>query len=81
MVAQIAAFDELTDWLVAGMAPEKVAGYRVSEKVQHRFDALLELEKGGRISPAEREELDSLLVIHRILYLAKIKVGKLAVAA
>lgn len=80
MVAQIAAYEEITDLMVSA-APERVAQYRVSEKLQRRYDELVAREKEGKINDIEREELDTILIINHILYLAKIKALRLSAAA
>ncbi len=71
------AFEEITDLLVS-VSPDKVVDYRASEKLQSRYDELAAKGKAGLLSVPEQEELDSILLINHILYLAKIKAMRLA---
>lgn len=77
MAAAMVAFDEITDLLVS-VSPEKLVNYRASDSLQQRYDELAEKGKDGLLSDVEKEELDSILLINRILYLAKIKAIRLA---
>ncbi len=76
MAAAMVAFDEITDLLVS-ISPEKLVNYRASENLQRRYEELVEKGKEGLISDVEKEELDAILLINRILYLAKIKALRL----
>ena len=77
MATAMIAFDEITDLLVS-VSPEKLVNYQASENLQRRYEELVSKEKEGMISDIEKEELDDILLINRILYLAKIKALGLA---
>jgi len=77
MATEMVAFDEITDLLVS-VSPEKLVDYRASENFQRRYEELAEKSKAGLISDGEKEELNSILFINRILYLAKVKALRLA---
>ena len=77
MAAAMVAIDEITDLLVS-VSPEKMVNYRASENLQRRYEELAGRGKEGILSDIEKEELDTILLINRILYLAKIKALRFA---
>ncbi len=77
MAAAMVAIDEITDLLVS-VSPEKMVNYRASENLQRRYEELAGRGKEGTLSDLEKEELDTILLINRILYLAKIKALRFA---
>ncbi len=77
MATAMVAFDEITDLLVS-ISPEKLVNYRASDNLQQRYEELVGKAKEGLLSTVEQEELDTILVINQILYLAKVKALRLA---
>jgi len=63
-------FDDLINLLVE-TAPEKVLGFRASEKTVKRLYALIEKEKEGGLSPDEKEELERYLMEEDLIIIAK----------
>ena len=64
-------FDELAD-LLASMDPEKVIGFKTSEKSQFRLNALLEKNKQSEgLSSSEQQEMEHFMLLEHIVSLAK----------
>ncbi|CAN5588102.1 hypothetical protein BH10ACI1_BH10ACI1_08880 [soil metagenome] len=67
----VKAYEEVIDFIAAGTTPQNVIDFRPSEAAQERVENLLELEKDGELSAAERSELDNYLQIEHLMRLAK----------
>ena len=65
------AYDEVVDFIAAGTTPQNVIAFRPSEESQARVNDLLEREKSGVATTAERTELDHYLQIEHLMRLAK----------
>ncbi len=63
-------YDDLAEFF-AGLAPEKVLAFQPSERLQDRMSALLEKKQKTELSTSEKEELDHLFNLERIIRLAK----------
>ena len=70
MVAKSNVYDEIANFM-AGMNPEKVLAFKPSKANQARLDTLLDKQKSSGITPDEKNELEHLLIINRIIGLAK----------
>jgi hypothetical protein len=64
------AYDEVADF-IAKMNPSNVIKFKPSAKNQKRFDFLLEKHKETELSNEEKSELEHLLILNRIIGLAK----------
>jgi hypothetical protein len=62
---------EIIDFIAAGATPERVAHFRPSPEAQHRVAELIEREREGGLSPAEKAELDHFEELEHILRMAK----------
>ncbi|HMS40099.1 MAG TPA: hypothetical protein PKE69_07740 [Pyrinomonadaceae bacterium] len=67
----IKAYEEVVDFIAAGTTPQNVIAFRPSEAAQNRVEDLLEREKGGDLSPAEKSELEHYLQLEHLMRLAK----------
>ena len=68
--AAILIYDDLAEFF-AGLAPEKVLAFQPSGRLQDRMSSLLDKKKESELSPKEKEELDHLFNLERIIRLAK----------
>jgi hypothetical protein len=64
-------YAELIDFIAAGTTPPNVIDFRPSEAAQARVEDLLEREKDGELSSAEKSELDHYLQIEHLMRPAK----------
>ena len=64
------AYEEIIDFLAAGITSQSLVQFQVSESVKERVADLIFREKKEGISP---DELDHYLVIEHLLRLAKIR--------
>ncbi len=69
MTAQL-AYDHVADF-IAAMNPAKILELRAPESMRLRLEELIEQEKDGRLSSAEKDELDHYIVLERLIRLAK----------
>jgi len=67
----VKAYEEVIDFIAAGTTPQNVIDFRPSEEAQARVEDLLEREKDGTLSSAEKSELDHYLQIEHLMRLAK----------
>jgi hypothetical protein len=67
----VKAYEEVVNFIAAGTDPRKTIAFRPSEDVRNRVADLIERERGGDVSPAERSELDHYLQLEHIMRLAK----------
>ncbi len=81
MLRQANAYDEMAHLMVSGMDPERLISYEIPEYLVERYQILVDMEKAGAISPAEKSELDSLLMINHVISLAKLMAMKKLAAA
>ena len=65
------AYDEAIEFLAGGMTAEELVAFRPSEGASERFEWLIRKEKSEGLLPDEREELDRVMEIERVLSLAK----------
>lgn len=65
------AYEEIIDFLAAGITSQSLVQFQVSESVKERVADLIFREKNKGISPDEKLELDHYLVIEHLLRLAK----------
>jgi hypothetical protein len=67
------AYEPFLVYLAERASPEEILGYRASPAQQTRFEALMERSKAGEISLQEREELEHLVRVDRLVTLLKTK--------
>ena len=69
MTAQL-AYDHVADF-IATLNPAKILELRAPESMRERLEHLIEREKDGLLTLAEKDELDHYLVLERLIRLAK----------
>ncbi len=65
------AYDEAIEFLARGMTPEDLLAFKPSPEASERFEHLIRKEKIEGLLPEEREELDRVMEVERVLTLAK----------
>lgn len=71
--AQPTVQDVVTDFLSSAPSLEAIADYRLPDEVQSRAHELLEMNRTGSLSPADRAEMDAFRQIDHLLTLVKAK--------
>jgi hypothetical protein len=64
-------YDEVIDFIASGPSPNAVASFQLSDAVNHRAESLVQREKRGELTAAEKSELDHYLELEHIMRLAK----------
>jgi hypothetical protein len=67
----VPSYLEMIEFIAAGTTPQSVAEYRPSQGAQQRIEELIECEKNGHLSPAEKSELDHFMELEHIMRMAK----------
>jgi hypothetical protein len=67
----VKAYEEVIDFIAAGTTPQNVIAFHPSQAAQERVEDLLQREKEGELSPAEKSELDHYLQLEHLMRLAK----------
>ena len=65
--------DEVLTFLLSSPTPEQIAAFRASEAAQDRLRHLLEANRMGTLTQAERAELDDACNINHLFKLLKAK--------
>lgn len=65
--------DVVTDFLGSAPTLEEIAAYRLPDDLQARAQALLDKNRAGTLSEAERAEIDAFRQIDHLLTLIKAK--------
>jgi hypothetical protein len=81
MTRHINAFDEIASFMVSGMDAERLIAYEIPVSLIERYEVLVEKEKNEKITPEEKGELDSLLMINHVISMAKLMAMKKLAAA
>ena len=68
--------DEISTF-IAGINPEKVVNFKPSPAHQQRLDSLLEKQRQTPLTAEEKSEVEQLLIINRIVGLAKARAIKM----
>jgi len=63
-------YHELVDF-IARSDPQRILAFRLSAKTSQRVEALIDREKNSRLTPREKEELDTYMQLSRIIMLAQ----------
>ena len=66
-------YDEIIDFIAGGTTPESVIAFQLSETAKERLQDLIEGTKTEGLSPEERKELETFLVLEHIMRMAKAK--------
>jgi hypothetical protein len=67
----VKAYEEVVNFIAAGTDPRKTIAFRPSEDVRNRVADLIERERAGDVSSAEKSELDHYLQLEHLMRLAK----------
>ncbi len=81
MADNFSIYDEIAEFMAAGMNPEKVIAFKPSKANQQRLDLLLDKQKMGGLTPEEKSEIEHYLIINRIIGLAKARAYTMITAA
>jgi hypothetical protein len=65
------AYEEIINFLAAGVTSQSLIEFQVSETVKERVSDLIFREKNDGISSDEKAELDHYLILEHLLRLAK----------
>jgi hypothetical protein len=75
-VAQITLFDEIAEFFTSSPTLEQITQYYLSEGADERISYLLELNRNGKLSEGEAQELDQYLVIESLMQRVKIRASQ-----
>ena len=67
------AYEEIINFLAAGITSQSLVEFQVSETVKERVSDLIFREKTDGISSEEKSELDHYLILEQLIRLAKVK--------
>ncbi len=67
----MSAYEEIVDFIAAGPSTGEVASFQASAGLKARVAELLELEKSGTATKADKAELDHYLELEHLMRLAK----------
>ena len=67
----VRAYDEVVDFLAAGVTPGSLVAFRPSEATRARVAELIGREKNDGLSPEETAELDDYMQLEHLMRLAK----------
>lgn len=81
MLRSMSAYDEMANLMVTGIKLEQLIEYEMPTHLIERYEALVEQEKNESLTPKEKSELDSLLMINQVISLAKLMAMKKLAAA
>lgn len=65
--------DEVLSFLLSSPNPQQILAFRASDAAQQRLQTLLAANRDGRLSPAERAELDEASQLNHFMMLLKAK--------
>jgi O-succinylbenzoate synthase len=65
------AYEEVVEFIAAGVSSDDVATFRPSEAARQRVTELVEREKSSGLNAEERSELENYLHLEHIMRLAK----------
>ena len=71
-------YEEIVDFITARIAPEDMANWTPSEEARAEVWRLLQAEKDGALSDAERAELNHYLELEHLMRLARAKANQRA---
>ncbi len=65
------AYDDVIEFLAGGMTAQELVAFKPSAAASERFEWLIQKEKEEGLLPDERDELDRVMEIERVLSMAK----------
>jgi hypothetical protein len=75
-VVRSAIFDEILEFIVSTPTLEEMLDFRPSQDANQRIEMLLEHNRNGTLSEAERVELDEFMEAEHFVRMLKIKAQK-----
>jgi hypothetical protein len=69
-------YEEIVDFIASGTTPQSTIDFKLSENAQERLEDLVYLQKQGKLSSDEKQELDNFMVVEHIMRLAKARAYK-----
>ncbi|MBC8151642.1 MAG: hypothetical protein H7Z72_01895 [Bacteroidetes bacterium] len=66
-------YAEFVDFISAGVTPEQILNYRASDEMREHFYTLLQKEKAGTATAADKAILDQCMELEHIVRMAKLK--------
>ena len=70
-------FDEILDFLAAAPTSDEIIAYQPSVQLQERASHLLQQNRDGTLTEAERQELDEFTEMNHFMSMLKIRARKL----
>ena len=70
-MATLRAYEEVIDFIAAGVTPDNVAAFRPSEATKERVADLIHREKTTGLAPDEASELNHYVQLEHLMRLAK----------
>ena len=67
------AYNEIINFISAGVSPAQIVEFRPSKETQNRIEELINKERVLQLSVEEKSELDHYLVLEHLIRLAKAK--------
>jgi hypothetical protein len=61
------AYQEVVEYMASHMSPEDILAFKVSDSLQQRIEELLDKNNSGKVSPAEKRELDDIAAFNRLM--------------
>lgn len=65
------AYEEVIDFIAAGVSPSNLAAFKPSEEAKRRVLYLIEREKSAALTRDEKSELDHYVQLEHLMRLAK----------
>lgn len=75
-MSKMRAYEEIIDFIVAGISPDSIAAYQPSQAAKDRVANLIFREKTEGLSADEKSELDHYMQLEHIMRLAKARARK-----
>ena len=71
------AYEDIVNFIASGTSPEKVIAFRPSKTTQDRVSELMSKVKSSGLTPEEKSEFDTYLLIEHLMRLAKARARQL----
>jgi hypothetical protein len=81
MVEASNVWGEVIDFLLTQPTPEQVIAFQSSEQMQERVRYLLDVNRNGTLTPAEKQEMDEIARVGHFVALLKIRAREKLVEA
>lgn len=73
---KVSVLDEVMDFFVTNLTPERILEFSLSEAAQGRIRDLLERNRNGRLTAEEAEELETIGDLNDFVSLLKVRAQK-----